>query len=135
MIAYVHEDSRQRECQPLVFFLGDIVDKGPDSCGALNIVCDTMQRWPGSRLILGNHDYMFRDGLTLRKHDILKWLFRNGGYATLASYARTPDFDPEEVLIDIPRNFPEHLRLLNDASIIETVGQYALYRSGCGRLA
>lgn len=29
MIAYIHEDSRQRKCQPLVIFLGDIVDKGP----------------------------------------------------------------------------------------------------------
>lgn len=130
MVAHVYEDSQQRECQPLVFFLGDVVDKGPDSCGAMNIVCDTIQRWPGSRLILGNHDYMFRDGLTLQRHDILKWLFRSGGYATLASYARMPDFDPEEILIDISRSFPEHLRLLHNASIIQTVGQYAFVHAG-----
>jgi hypothetical protein len=26
----------------------------------MNTVCDTVQRWPGSRLIVGNHDYIFR---------------------------------------------------------------------------
>ena len=130
MVAYIHEDSRQRKCQPLVIFLGDIVDKGPDSCGAMNIECDAVQRWPGSQLMLGNHDYMFRDAITVQRHDILKWLFQNGGHTTLASYSRTLDFDPEEVLFDIPCSFPEHIRLLHDASMIQTVGQYAFVHAG-----
>ncbi len=67
IVAFVHEDALNRGCRPRVFFLGDIVDKGPDSCGAMNTVCDTIRRWPGSRLILGNHDYMFRDALTIQK--------------------------------------------------------------------
>ncbi len=129
-VSFIHKDSLDDKCKPSIFFLGDIVDRGPDSCGAMKIVCDTIRRWPGSRLILGNHDYMFRDALTVQRHDIPKWLFRNGGHATLASYARTSQFDPEQILTYIQNDFPEHLRLLNEASVIETVEQYAFVHAG-----
>ncbi|WP_424631793.1 metallophosphoesterase [Bradyrhizobium sp. SYSU BS000235] len=130
IVAFVQQDALNRECRPLVFFLGDIVDKGPDSCGAMKIVCDTIQRWPGSRLILGNHDYMFRDALTVQRHDILKWLLRNGGQETLASYSRTPEYDPSEILISIRDDFPEHVRVLHEASLIETFGPYGFVHAG-----
>ncbi len=60
----------------------------------------------------------------------MKWLFRNGGHATLASYARTPEYDLSEVLTSIRDDFPEHLRLLNEASLIETLGQYGFVHAG-----
>jgi len=38
------------------FFLGDVVDKGPDSLGALDRVYETLYGYPGSVCILGNHE-------------------------------------------------------------------------------
>lgn len=46
-----------------VVFMGDLVDKGPDSVGALRIARDVVSRFPGSVAILGNHEKAW-----LRKH-------------------------------------------------------------------
>ncbi|OWK23962.1 hypothetical protein AJ87_26595 [Rhizobium yanglingense] len=40
-----------------VVFLGDIIDRGPDSRQAMQLVVDTINNQPGSALILGNHDW------------------------------------------------------------------------------
>ena len=39
-----------------VVFLGDLVDKGPDSLGALRVARQTVQQLPGSMCIMGNHE-------------------------------------------------------------------------------
>lgn len=39
-----------------VVFLGDLVDKGPDSLGALRLARQTLQQLPGSLCIMGNHE-------------------------------------------------------------------------------
>lgn len=38
-----------------VVFLGDIIDRGPDSRRAMDLVIATLRDLPGSKLILGNH--------------------------------------------------------------------------------
>lgn len=38
------------------FFLGDLVDKGPDSLGVVRFVRDLMDRFPGSQVVCGNHE-------------------------------------------------------------------------------
>lgn len=38
------------------FFLGDLVDKGPDSLGVLARVRDLLARFPGSLVVCGNHE-------------------------------------------------------------------------------
>ncbi len=92
IVAFVQQDALNRECRPLVFFLRrHRRPKGPTAAVPAKIVCETIQRWPGSHLILGNHDYMFRDALTVQRHDILKWLLRNGGQETLASTQEHPN--------------------------------------------
>jgi serine/threonine protein phosphatase 1 len=58
-IQFIEQHSLCAKIEPRVFFLGDIVDRGPDSRGAMDIVVNTLKRWPNSRLILGNHDKMF----------------------------------------------------------------------------
>lgn len=42
-----------------VIFLGDLVDRGSDSKGCLDLVASTLDRWPKSKLLLGNHDDYF----------------------------------------------------------------------------
>ena len=39
-----------------VIQLGDLVDRGPDSAGALRIICDLMDAGDGA-FVLGNHDF------------------------------------------------------------------------------
>ena len=40
LIDTIEQHSRIERCEPCVFFLGDIVDRGPDSRGAMDIVAD-----------------------------------------------------------------------------------------------
>lgn len=37
-------------------FLGDIIDRGPDSRAAMELVCRKLDALPGSYLIQGNHE-------------------------------------------------------------------------------
>ena len=56
LLGAIEADAKKAGVPPSVVFLGDIVDRGPDSRACLDLVRDTLARWPGSRLLLGNHD-------------------------------------------------------------------------------
>lgn len=80
-----------------VVTLGDYVDRGPDSRGVLDRLIALGER---CRLvsILGNHDEMLLDIVSLRPSLLAGWL-SFGGDATLASYGCTsPQGIPEEHL-------------------------------------
>ncbi|PDT46677.1 hypothetical protein CO661_17395 [Sinorhizobium fredii] len=66
-------------------FLGDIIDRGPYSRQAVDLVENELLRQPASVLIQGNHEDLmlrFLDGGSERSHG---WRY-NGGDATVASY-------------------------------------------------
>lgn len=87
-------------------FLGDYVDRGPDSCGVIECLQKFQEAFPQTVFIRGNHDQMFLDALvelgarhgsclrdlsaSFRKlvpdGDLDLFLY-NGGSATLHSYA------------------------------------------------
>jgi serine/threonine protein phosphatase 1 len=128
VIEFIREHSQRREREPRVFFLGDIVDRGPDSRGAMKIVCETLKRWPESRLLLGNHDLLFRDAMT--KQILVEHWFKSGAAATLKSYVGDyPDYSLDE-MIEIGERFPDHLIALRDAAIILPVGRYVFVHAG-----
>ena len=65
-------------------FLGDYIDRGPDSRGAIETLIDLQQSLPGRVVCLrGNHEVLLLDALA--KDDMGLWLF-NGADTTLASY-------------------------------------------------
>lgn len=65
-----------------LIFLGDYVDRGPDSKGVLDLLLELRQRCQAI-FLLGNHEIMFRGAL--RGLDPLLWL-QIGGSQTLTSY-------------------------------------------------
>ncbi len=75
-------------------FLGDIVDRGPDSRGALQWLDRKRHEVPGIMTLMGNHEEMLlrtcdRDPITFTN-----WL-RNGGAEAAASFG-LPQFDGED---------------------------------------
>ena len=65
-------------------FLGDYIDRGPDSRGVVQILIDLQRRLPDRVVCLrGNHESLLLEALA--KDDMRLWLF-NGADATLASY-------------------------------------------------
>ena len=54
LLQAIRTDSAGREAR--IIFLGDIIDRGPESRQCLDLVIATLDSYPGSRLILGNHE-------------------------------------------------------------------------------
>lgn len=70
---------------PEIVFLGDYVDRGPDTCSTLEFLM-TMQEWPEIQpiFLVGNHELMLLDFL---RDPVMHWSWlRNGGISTMDSY-------------------------------------------------
>lgn len=89
----------------VVVFLGDYIDRGPDSRGVVDTVLD-LKQYCNVVCLLGNHELMLReflDGSDSRR--VARFIY-NGGSATLSSYA---DHDGVFVLPEEHREFYESL--------------------------
>jgi serine/threonine protein phosphatase 1 len=111
-----------------IIFLGDLVDRGPDSRAVIERILQARandRRWT---VLRGNHDQMFLDFLdngSLRFKQIksgLSWLDRRlGGAATLASYGITATDDnaawqaAQRVVPQTHRDFMAALPLWHEA--------------------
>lgn len=119
--------------QARILFVGDLVDRGPDSAGVIDRLIEGMETRPWT-VLKGNHDRMFE--LFLKRgelHDAniksgLAWLHpRLGGVATLASYGveaadeRALDDVLEEARQNVPaahRAFIETLPLTEETETL-----------------
>ncbi|MFC4173290.1 metallophosphoesterase [Microvirga sp. GCM10011540] len=130
LLDFIASDAERRGQVPRVIFLGDIVDRGPDSRGALDLVASTLKRWPSSRLLLGNHDDYFLHVMTEDVPDerILALWLRNGGDATVMSYDFMGDLEAARMTLRI--DFADHLDLLRSASLIEADGSFVFVHAG-----
>lgn len=76
-----------------VVFLGDYVDRGPDSRGVIDFLMALQSRWPVVCL-KGNHEELMSRALSEpRGTAMARWL-ENGGDSTLLSYGVEPGADP-----------------------------------------
>lgn len=85
-----------------VVFLGDYVDRGPDSRGVIEFLIDFKNRFPLAVFLKGNHEEMFLDYLQGRNRE---FFLLNNGASTLRHYRSGVD---EEVRLP-----PEHCDFLN----------------------
>ena len=131
LLDHIHAVSADRHSKPVVIFLGDLIDRGPHSPQVLDQVMSTLDRYPGSQLILGNHDFYLRALLRgdLSSEDAVNWMDW-GGVATLSSYSdrAVPDF--ENIATDILKAFPHHLVLLDRALTYKEIGRFCFVHAG-----
>lgn len=83
------------ERQPLLIFLGDYVDRGPDSSGVIERLIQVRAEFPNSRFLAGNHEEAmlrflkdFEGGLVWSTY---------GGKATMRSYGVEPPADDNDI--------------------------------------
>ena len=79
-----------RETDQLVF-LGDYIDRGPDSAGVIDELLALQARFPHSVFLRGNHEQMLID--VLAGENLTTFLF-NGGDKTIASYEARGGWPP-----------------------------------------
>lgn len=131
LLEAIEDHAEAAGAKPRVVFLGDIIDRGPDSCASLDLVRETLARWPGSRLMLGNHDdYLlsFFDGRSLKDPWFDVWM-NQGGRQALLSYGVDPD-DPKGARKLLRERFGDHHRMLTEASIIEVEPDFVFVHAG-----
>lgn len=124
LLAAIRNDAGARAAR--IIFLGDIIDRGPDSRGALDVVIGALGEFPGSRLILGNHEEFllrFVESDEERMAVTSRWL-ANGGLATLSAYGMDESNSLDSLAERFARDFPAHVAALRAADwMIETEAQ------------
>lgn len=111
----------------LVIFVGDYIDRGPDSKGVVEYVMELTQKAPFKVIPLrGNHEQMLLDAV----HDIQKfklWMF-NHGDVTLASYGIKPNRNDPALIFD---EFPaDHLNFIADMPLFYEGSDFFVVHAG-----
>lgn len=131
----IAEDDAYRESAHTdIIFLGDLVDRGPDSAGVverLRILAEQDRRF---RFLSGNHEEVFLKALA---GDVksLKLMIKIGGKETILSYGVAPDeylaCDFDELLCLMRDNVPErHIEFLKTFGEYAQVGDYIFVHAG-----
>ena len=112
-------EPRRRERRAIVF-LGDLVDRGPDSLGAIDLAVGAAQRLGANEsiMLMGNHEAMMRLALDPSTPwdaaiDALETWLSNGGAATIREFAEfgVAPAGPEEFLTILRVACPERVRV------------------------
>lgn len=93
-------------------FLGDYVDRGPDSFNVVDLLVYRSETHPNTHIFLrGNHEDMMMDNDE-------SWLY-NGGRETMISFNMDPTIHPEKQLLKQHKEFFNNLKLYHlDGNIL-----------------
>ena len=96
-----------------IVFLGDLVDRGPDSLGAVHLAFSAGKRFGQATLLPGNHELMMLEAMERYSDMALVWM-GNGGQAVLEEIdpAGTLTFDTmgERLRAALPEGWEENYR-------------------------
>ena len=117
-----------------IVFLGDLIDRGPDSCGVIERL--RTYRRPGVRpiFLLGNHEEVLLRLLAGERNYLSGWL-RFGGAECLRSYGSDPEslpqMSPRQAVEVIRRAIPaDHAQFLSTFGDSFRFGDYLFVHAG-----
>ena len=117
------EDAAAREAaRKVVVYLGDYVDRGPDSSGVLDHLTAAPLKNFESVYLMGNHEAMMLEFLRAGDVAALTW-FMNGADETLASYG----VDTAALRDALP---PDHLAFYRGLRLSHEEGDYLFVHAG-----
>jgi serine/threonine protein phosphatase 1 len=101
LLTKIRSDAARAPVEPLLVFLGDYVDRGPDSRGVLDLVLAGVPGFETVRL-RGNHEDLMRAWLFGGDRNMAACWMVNGAAATLRSYGLPSVASPAEARAAIP---------------------------------
>ncbi len=122
--------------RPRIVFVGDYVDRGPDSRGVLDTLIRLRNSPIPTTFLLGNHDNYFIEYAGDPSRDDRAYHWFNpaiGGVATLRSYGievdrpESPALYRDAFLAAMPA---EHLEFLTDCELCRRIGDYVFVHAG-----
>ena len=114
-----------------IVFMGDYVDRGPDSKGVVDRLIELAGQY-SCTFLCGNHESMFLDFLGWRRseHFAGDAFLANGGGRTLASYGYFDAPNPDPADFELP---PGHDAFFRDLRLYHQHGDYLFVHAGLGR--
>ena len=114
-----------------IVFVGDYVDRGPDSKGVVDVLLSLADDY-ACVFLAGNHESMFLDFLGWRSHAYFAGdaFLTNGGERTLASYGYFDLPDPSPANLELP---PAHEKFYRELQLYHREGDYLFVHAGLGR--
>ncbi len=136
LLAKIDADDAQRSpADTQIVFLGDLMDRGPDSAGVIETAMALKASGKNVRFLMGNHEEVFVRAC--RKHDpkITRFFLRIGGEATVLSYPITRmeymTLDMEQLSERLTSLVPqEHLEFIEGFEDQIVIGDYAFVHAG-----
>ena len=112
--------------EDVVIFLGDYIDRGPDSKAVIDLMLDFKMRFPQTRFLKGNHEDMMLDFLGFGGNLGQAFLY-NGGLETIQSYGISVFSPPTEMVNALP---PEHFQFFRELESVIDVAQFLCVHAG-----
>lgn len=136
LLAHIEADNVVRgPADTQIIFLGDLVDRGPDSFGVIETAMALKHGGRRVRFLMGNHEDVFIKACRLRDVQSLRYFLRIGGNETLQSYPITRaeylSLDMQALADRLPTLVPEaHLAFLESFEDRIVIGDYAFVHAG-----
>lgn len=129
------DDAKRGTAKTIIIFLGDLVDRGPDSSGVIETAMALKARRPSTRFLTGNHEEVFVKACRRNDAKIARFFIRIGGEATILSYPITRaeylKLDMDELSLRLETLVPEeHLAFLESFEDQIIIGDYAFVHAG-----
>ncbi len=80
-----------------MIFLGDYIDRGPDSKGVIEFLINFLRTHPNTVFLKGNHEWMFYEFYKTRDPDMWRLWEINGANLTLKNYGNIENIPKEHV--------------------------------------
>ncbi|MGH7153338.1 MAG: metallophosphoesterase, partial [Acetobacteraceae bacterium] len=119
----IAEDIAARPVERAIrLYLGDYVDRGPDSAGVVNRLVEGTGS-AGARVVhlMGNHEDLMLGALDARTPDAVALWMMNGGAESLLSWGIPRNAEPDSWITRIPAR---HLAFLRELSMSHAAGGY-----------
>ncbi|KQT32919.1 serine/threonine protein phosphatase [Sphingomonas sp. Leaf412] len=135
LLDLIAADDRERgPADTRIVFLGDLVDRGPDSAGVVEDLLRLSRERPGVRFVFGNHEEIFL-GAVAGEAKSTRMFCRVGGRETALSYGLSaPDYermDHAELSAWLAQHVPaDHVAFLSGFEPSVAVGGYLLVHAG-----
>lgn len=135
LLAQIEQDNATRSVkETVIVFLGDLIDRGPNSRGVIDRLKNTPPDFAKCIFIMGNHEEALVKGLTGSPHLLQPWL-KHGGLACAESYGidigsiySQPDDVVEHVLMSaVPES---HIKFMQNFYDCVRFGDYLFVHAG-----
>jgi len=130
----IKDDGEREKAESEIIFLGDLVDRGPDSAGVLDTAMRVKEQLRNVRFLMGNHEEVYLAATTGDEKSV-RFFNRIGGRETILSYEITMkeyiELDMVQLAKRIPELFPrEHIDFIAGFEDHIIIGDYAFVHAG-----